>query len=334
MYRLPILILIAVLTVPAEAQVFMSPGRPVHTYSIVARDSVTGELGVAVQSHWFSVGALVPWAEAGVGAVATQSFVDPSYGPLGLDLLRAGKSASQALAALLAADSGRDVRQVAMIDARGNVAVHTGTRCIDAAGHHPGPGYAVQANMMENERVWPAMARAFESSRGPLAERLLAALDAAQQAGGDIRGRQAAALLVVRGVSTGRPWSDRLVDLRVDDHPEPLQELRRLLIMHRAYERMNSGDLAVEHGDIAGALREYGAAEAMIPENLEMQFWHAVALVNAGRMKEALPMFRAVFQRDRAWAVLLTRLPRAGVLTADEASLRTILSAAPSGGVK
>jgi uncharacterized Ntn-hydrolase superfamily protein len=291
-------------------------------------------MGVAVQSHWFSVGALVPWAEAGVGAVATQSFVDPSYGPLALDLLRAGKGAPQALAALLAADSGREVRQVAIIDARGNVAVHTGARCIEAAGHRLGRGYAVQANMMENERVWPAMAHAFESAPGPLPERLLAALDAAQKAGGDIRGRQAAALLVVRGTSTGQPWNDRVVDLRVEDNPEPLQELRRLLVMHRAYERMNNGDLAMEHGDIAGALREYGAAEAMIPENLEMQFWHAVALVNAGRVADALPIFRTVFRRDRAWAVLLTRLPRSGVLTIDEGTLRTILAVAPEGGAK
>jgi uncharacterized Ntn-hydrolase superfamily protein len=176
-----------------------NPGRPVHTYSIVARDTLTGELGVAVQSHWYSVGTLVPWAEAGVGAVATQSFVDVSYGPLGLDLMRAGKSAGQALEALLAADSSREVRQVAMIDARGGVAAHTGSRCIERAGHLVGKSYSVQANLMRNSSVWGAMAAAYESSGGDLAERLLAALEAGEAAGGDIRGSQSAAILIVSG---------------------------------------------------------------------------------------------------------------------------------------
>src|SRR5690348_3332682 len=180
--------------------------RPVHTYSIVARDPDTGELDVAVQSHWFSVGTLVPWAEAGVGAVATQSFVDPSYGKLGLDLMRAGRSAPEALKALLAADAGRDVRQVAMIDAEGRDAAHTGAKDIPAAGHVVGKGYSVQANLMANALIWPAMSRAFEGAKGDLAERMLAALEAAQAAGGDIRGKQSAALLVVSGKPTGKPW--------------------------------------------------------------------------------------------------------------------------------
>ncbi|HEX8335540.1 MAG TPA: DUF1028 domain-containing protein, partial [Pyrinomonadaceae bacterium] len=166
------------------------PLRPVHTYSIVARDPATGELGVAVQSHWFSVGSNVAWAEAGVGAVATQSFIDPSYGKGGLDLMRGGAPAGEALKSLLAKDEGRDVRQVAMIDARGRVAAHTGAKCIEAAGDRTGANYSVQANMMLNDKVWPAMARAFESAPGDLAERMLAALDAAEGAGGDIRGRQ------------------------------------------------------------------------------------------------------------------------------------------------
>jgi uncharacterized Ntn-hydrolase superfamily protein len=177
----------------AQAQLeCCAPRRPVHTFSIVARDAATGELGVAVQSHWFSVGALVPWAEAGVGAVATQSFVDPSYGKLGLDLMRAGRSAPDALKALLAGDDGRDVRQVAMIDAQGGVAAHTGAKDIPAAGHIVGKGYSVQANLMLNDRVWPAMSRAFENAKGDLAERMMAALDAAQEAGGDARGKQSA----------------------------------------------------------------------------------------------------------------------------------------------
>src|SRR3954447_23216996 len=246
------------------------PLRPVHTFSIVARDPVTGEIGVAVQSHWFGVGTTVPWAEAGVGAVATQSFVDPSYGKLGLELMRVGKSAPDALKALLAGDEGREVRQVAMIDSQGRVAAHTGKSNIDAAGNFVGKNFSVQANLMANDKVWPAMAQAFESTRGDLATKMLAALDAAQAVGGDIRGRQAAALIVVSGKPTGRQWQDRIFDLRIDDNPEPLKELRRLVTLQRAYNHMNAGDLAVERKDNAGALREYGAAEKLVPDNAEM----------------------------------------------------------------
>jgi uncharacterized Ntn-hydrolase superfamily protein len=261
--------------------------------------------------------------------VATQSFVDPAYGPLGLELLRAGKPAEQALAGLLAADSGRDVRQVAMVDARGGVAVHTGTKCIAGAGHVTGRGYAVQANLMERETVWPAMARAFESARGTLAERMLAALEAAEAEGGDIRGRQSAAILIVRGQATGRPWVDRLMDLRVEDHPEPLRELRRLMGIHRAYEHMNLGDIAVERSNHAAALQEYTAAERLQPDNIEMKFWHAVSLVNMGRLRESLPLFRTCFANDTRWATLVPRLPASGALTADAATLDTILSVIP-----
>ena len=320
---------IAAMLSVAGATALAGAGRPVHTYSIVARDSATGDLGVAVQSHWFSVGSLVTWAEAGVGAVATQSFVDPSYGPLGLALMRAGKTASEALTALLASDAGRDVRQVAMVDARGNVAVHTGARCIQAAGHRTGAGYSVQANLMSNEAVWPAMSRAFEKTRGPLAERMLAALEAAETAGGDIRGKQSAAILVVKGTGTGKPWADRSVDLRIEDHEVPLVELKRLLVLHRAYEHMNKGDLAVERNDAPGALREYSAAQALVPGNLEMRFWYAVALANMGRVSEAQPVFREVFARDRNWATLVPRLPASGTLTSDPAVLKAILEGAP-----
>jgi uncharacterized Ntn-hydrolase superfamily protein len=305
-------------------------GRPVHTYSIVARDTVTGDLGVAVQSNWFSVGSLVTWAEAGVGVVATQSFIDPAYGPLGLELMRGGKTAGQALTALLTSDPGRDVRQVAMIDARGNVAAHTGSRCIKDAGHITGRDYSVQANLMLNDRIWGAMASAYTSTNGSLAERLLAALDAAQAAGGDIRGKQSAAILIVRGTSTGRPWADRVLELRVEDHPEPVAELRRLVRLQQAYDRMNAGDLAVEKNDIEGALREYSAAERMFPDNCEMKFWHAVALVNARRVEESLPIFREVFARGGNWATLVPRLPASGTLTADDATIKRILSVAPT----
>jgi uncharacterized Ntn-hydrolase superfamily protein len=300
-----------------NGEAFTRVSRPVHTYSIVARDPATGQLGVAVQSHWFSVGSLVPWAEAGVGAVATQSFVDPSYGKLGLDLMRAGRSAPDTLKGLLSADAGREVRQVAMIDAQGRVAAHTGSKDIPAAGHHAGNNYSVQANLMLNDKVWPAMSRAFEQSKGDLAERMLAALDAAQAAGGDIRGRQSSALIVVSGKPSGRAWEDRVFDLRVDDSPEPLKELRRLVKLQRAYNHMNAGDLAVERKDPEGGLREYAAAEALAPDSAEMIYWHAVALVNMKRVDESLPLFRRVFALDSNWRTLTPRLPPVGLLPDD-----------------
>lgn len=303
------------------------PLRPVHTFSIVARDPNTGELGVAVQSHWFSVGPIVPWAEAGVGAIATQSFVDSSYGPLGLAIMRAGRSAPDALKALLTGDEGRDVRQVAMIDALGRVDAWTGKNDIQAAGHHVGKDYSVQANLMMNDKVWPAMAAAFEATKGDLAERMLAALDAAQAAGGDIRGRQSAALIVVSGKPTGQAWKDRVFDLRVDDSAEPLKELRRLVTLQRAYNHMNAGDLAVEKKDNEGALREYGAAEQLVPDNAEMIYWHAVALVNMGRVEESLPLFKRVFAMDRNWIELTPRLPKSGLLPNDPKLIERIVAA-------
>ena len=300
--------------------------RPVHTYSIVARDPETGELGVAVQSHWFSVGPIVAWAEAGVGAVATQSFVDPSYGKNGLDLMRGGKSAPDTLKELLGKDEAREVRQVAMIDAQGRVEAWTGKNDIQAAGHIVGKNFSVQANLMLNDKVWPAMARAFENTKGDLAERMLAALDAAQAAGGDIRGRQSAALIVVTGKPTGQAWKDRIFDLRVDDSPEPLRDLRRLVRLQRAYNHMNAGDLAVEKKDNEGALREYSAAEKLVPDNAEMIYWHAVALVNMGRVDESLPLFRKVFAMDRNWVTLTPRLPKSGLLPDDPKIIQRIIS--------
>ena len=305
------------------------PLRPVHTYSIVARDPNTGELGVAVQSHWFSVGSIVAWAEAGVGAVATQSFVDPSYGKNGLDLMRAGKSAPDTLKELLGKDEAREVRQVAMIDAQGRVEAWTGKNDIQAAGHIVGKNFSVQANLMLNDKVWPAMARAFENTKGDLAERMLAALDAAEAAGGDIRGRQSAALIVVTGKPTGQAWKDRTFDLRVDDNPQPLRELRRLVRLQRAYNHMNAGDLAVEKKDNEGALREYSAAEKLVPDNAEMIYWHAVALVNMGRVDESLPLFRKVFAMDRNWVTLTPRLPKSGLLPDDPKVIQKIVSVGP-----
>ena len=304
--------------------------RPVHTYSIVARDPDTGEIGVAVQSHWFSVGSLVPWAEAGVGAVATQSFVDPAYGPLGLELMRAGKTARQALDGLLASDPGREVRQVAMVDAKGTIAAFTGSNCIPAAGHIEGEQFSVQANLMLNDKVWPAMAKAYREMRGDLADHLLAALDAAQAAGGDIRGKQSAAILIVRRNSTGKPWLDRIVDLRVEDHPEPLKELRRLVAMRRAYRHMDDGDLAMERKDVERALKSYSAAMQLNPENLEMKYWSAVSMANAGRLDDALPLLKSVFAADPNWRELTPRLRKVDLLKVSEKDLARILAPTPS----
>jgi uncharacterized Ntn-hydrolase superfamily protein len=325
-----LLFILALICVPLNLSTAASQNtvRPVHTYSIVARDPTTGELGVAVQSHWFSVGPIVAWAEAGVGAIATQSFVDPSYGKNGLDLMRAGKSAPETLKELLAKDEGREVRQVAMIDAQGRVEAWTGKNDIQAAGHIVGTNFSVQANLMLNDKVWPAMARAFESTRGDLADRMLAALDAAEAAGGDIRGRQSAALIVVTGKPTGQAWKDRTFDLRVDDSPQPLKELRRLVRLQRAYNHMNAGDLAVEKKDNEGALREYSAAERLVPDNAEMIFWHAVALVNMGRVDDSLPLFRRVFAMDRNWVTLTPRLPKSGLLPDDPKIIERIVSVA------
>lgn len=337
------------------AQPLAAQPRPVNTYSIVARDPVTGHIGVAVQSHWFGVGQIVPWAEAGVGAVATQSFVDPSYGKLGLEMLRSGKGAPETLRALLAGDAACEVRQVAVIDAKGVVATFTGSRAIVAAGGIAGDAkeegvtvscgsaggtltigrdFAVQANLMANDRVWPAMAKAFRESKGDLAERMLAAMDAAQAVGGDIRGKQSAALIVVNPKSVGRQWHDRLFDLRIDDHLQPLAELRRLVTLQRAYNHMNAGDLAVEHKDNDAALREYSAAEKIaasasgVPasRHAEMIYWHAVALVNMNRVDEALPLFARAFKLEPSWRELTPRLPRSGLLPDDAALIKRIVS--------
>lgn len=322
-----IVLFITIFTIQSlMAQVYKEDNPLVHTYSIVAYDTATGDFGVAVQSHWFSVGSIVTWAEAGVGAIATQSFVNPDFGPQGLALLKAGLDAEQTVNALVATDKGEMYRQLAIVDANGNVAVHTGDKCIEAAGHQTGVGFSVQANMMKNDSVWGAMATAYEASSDlPLAERMVAAMEAAQSVGGDIRGQQSAAILVVRAKSTGKVWQDRLVDLRVEDHETPIVELKRLLKVHRAYEHMNNGDVAMEHGEIEKAIEEYGAAEALFPENIEMQYWHAVNLVNAGKLKEALPMFKTIFAANEDWRLLTERLIEPGLLNVNEKELQTIL---------
>lgn len=311
----------------ATAQVYTASDPLAHTFSIVARDPATGDMAVAVQSHWFSVGTAVSWGEAGVGVVATQSFTNKSFGTRGLALLKSGKTAQQALDELLSTDEGRDVRQVAIVDAQGNVATHTGKKCVDLAGHQKGNQFSVQANMMLNDKVWPAMAKAYEqNAKLPFAERVLSALEAAQAAGGDIRGKQSAALLVVRGKATAAPWDDRLIDLRVEDHAAPLPELARLLRLTRAYDHMNAGDLAVEKNDMPKAIAEYEAAEKMFPENLEMKYWHAITLANKQQVPAALALLKPIFRADPNWRTLTERLPKVGLLTVSAAELQQILS--------
>jgi uncharacterized Ntn-hydrolase superfamily protein len=298
----------------------------VHTYSIVARDPETGQLGVAVQSHWFAVGALCPWVEAGVGAIATQSLVDPGYGALGLNLLRAGKSAEEALAELLAKDENRENRQVAIVDAKGQKASHTGKNCIAEAGHLSGSGWSVQANMMKNSSVWPAMAKTFESAKGDLAERMLEALFAAQEEGGDIRGKQSTAMLVVDGQRTEKPWEHVLFNIRVDDHPEPLKELRRLIKVQRAYHLMNEGDEFLGKKDFENAMLKYQAAEEYAPHLDEIPFWVAVTLADSDELEKALPIFKKVFATNPDWAELVNRLPAAGFLKKDDGMMKKIMN--------
>jgi len=302
------------------------PLRPVNTYSIIARDAETGEMGVAVQSHWFSVGSIVSWAEPGVGAVATQSFVEPAYGPLGLTLMRSGKSAPEALQSLLASDEFENVRQVAMIDADGNVANHTGKDAIAEYCNLVGDNFAVQANMMWKPTVCSAMSAAFENTDGDLAERLMAALEAAEGEGGDVRGKQSAALLVVSGDISEPAWAGRQFDLRIEDHPDPVPEMRRLLTMARAYRLMNEGDAHMTNGDIDAAVLAYSGAEALVPDSHEMIFWHAATLAAAGEIDAALPLFSKAFAVWPRWRVLVQRLPAAGLLPDDPELMATILA--------
>jgi uncharacterized Ntn-hydrolase superfamily protein len=295
------------------------------TYSIVARDAATGELGVAVQSHWFAAGDLVTWAEPAVGAVATQSLVEVSHGPEGLRLMREGRSAEEALAERVAADEGENVRQIGMVDARGGVAVHTGSRCIAEAGHRTGDGYTCQANMMMNDTVWDAMAEAYEKSDGDLVHRLLDALDAAEAQGGDVRGKQAAGILVVRAEPSERPWEDVIVNVRVDDHPEPLPELRRLVELKFAYDRLDAAEKLELAGDLDGAFAEQRAALAAFPDNAEIAFWTATSLAAHGRLDEARETMRTAFERYRGWEVLLRRLVRDGYLDLPPDALAALL---------
>jgi len=309
------------------------------TYSLLARDPATGDLGVAVQSHFFGVGRLVPWAAPGIGVVVTQSFVEASYGPRGLALLAAGIAPPEALGRLLDADGGIDRRQVALMTADGTTAVHTGEGCIPAAGHAVGDGISVHANLVESEAVWGAMIPAFETSEGDLARRMLAALEAAERAGGDIRGRQAAAMIVVRGTATGAYADDRPVDVRVDDHPDPLGELARLLDAGEAMAGllrlleepgMLTGPLTVPDARVAEALAELESAQAVLGAgNLEPTLWRGLLLARAGRDDEARVAFALAAATDPRVPVLVRRLAAVGMWTRGDAALDAVL--APTG---
>jgi uncharacterized Ntn-hydrolase superfamily protein len=276
------------------------------TYSIVARDPDTGELGVAVQSHWFSVGSVVTWARPGVGALATQANAEVSYGPRDLDLLSQGISAPDALARVVAADPRATSRQVAVVDAQGRVGAHTGSNCIQYAGHVTGDGVSCQANIMASDGVWPAMLEAFEASTGSLTGRLLSALDAAEREGGDIRGRQSAAILVVP--ADGEPWQT-VISLRVEDHPEPLSELRRLVSLHDAYALAGEADDLLNEGRHDEATALYERANELAPDNHELMVWAGLGTAAAGNLNAGVAKIRSAIAIHPAWREALTRLP-------------------------
>jgi len=294
------------------------------TYSIVARDPDTGDLGVAVQSHFLAVGSLVSWAEPGAGVVATQSVVEPAFGRRGLELMRSGVSGPEAMRRMLSDDPQQAYRQVAMIDRFGRTAVHTGARCIEVASHRVGDQLSTQANMMRDDHVPREMADAYGHADGDLANRLMSALEAGEAAGGDLRGSQSAALLVVAARPSDSPLADHLCDLRVDDHGDPVGELRRLLELKRAYNRVDLADEMAAAGDMALALEHYEAAHAAQPDNAELAFWHGVALAGSGREDDARDKLAEAFRAGDGWRELLQRLPAAGLLPDDPGLLERL----------
>ena len=283
------------------------------TYSIVARDPQTGRFAVAVQSHYLGVGPVVPWLEAGVGAVATQASVNISFGPLGLELLRAGRSAAEVVAALVASDPQAQVRQLGVVDARGQAAAHTGADCIPACGHLVGDGFTVQGNLLERDTCWPAMAAAYRSALAegaPFEERLLRAMEAAEAEGGDVRGRQSAALMVVSADLQPAAWRGRLMDMRIEDHPDPVPELRRIVTMQLAYNQLD------EEGDSAraghSAAERYELARQMSPDAYELVFWRGVELATGGDVEDGRRELHIAFAADRRWRTTLEHLAAGG----------------------
>ncbi|NOY09493.1 MAG: DUF1028 domain-containing protein [Spirochaetes bacterium] len=297
----------------------------VTTYSIIAVDSKHGEMGGAVQSHYFSVGSVVLWALPGAGVVATQAMVNPDLGPSGLKLLESGFAPEKVLKKILDNDAGRRLRQAAVINSSGESFAYTGKNCIAEAGHLTGKGYSVQANMMMRNTVWHAMERAFSAAEGRLAERLLSALEAAEGEGGDIRGRQSACIRIVSTEKKGEVFKDYPLDLRVEDNPEPLMEMRRLLNIHRAYEHAGSGDAALEKNNIEKALAEYSYAEKLDPKNNELKYWHGLALAGSGRVEDALDILREVYKNNSSWRELTRRVTEAGIIKINAETLKKII---------
>jgi uncharacterized Ntn-hydrolase superfamily protein len=298
------------------------------TYSIVARDPATGQLGVAAQSCYFALGSVLPWARAGIGAVATQSLVDPGYGPRCLDLLAAGVGSSDALARVRAADEDRENRQVGVVDANGSVAAFTGSRCIDEVGHAAGDGYSAQANMMAEPGVCRAMARAFETAEGTLAERLLAALVAAEEKGGDARGRLSAALLVVEATRHDHPWQGVLLDVRVDHSPDPLPELARLVRVGQAYQLSERAWELLDAGDAAAGLHAAEAGRALLPGEAEIVLSHLAALAAAHRLEEAAVEIRRLVGSQPGWGRVIRALVQGGFMPwPDDVTVDSLLPA-------
>jgi uncharacterized Ntn-hydrolase superfamily protein len=295
------------------------------TYSIVARDPATGEFGVAVQSHFFGVGPVVPWLEPGIGAVATQATVNVSFGPMGLELLRSGQGAEEVVARLVASDSAAEKRQVAVVDAHGRAAAHTGAGCIPAFGHVIGDGFSVQGNLLRADAVWQSMATAYEGAAGrPFWERLLITLEAAEENGGDVRGRQSAALVIVAAEVTPDPWAGRLLDVRVDDHADPLRELRRLAAMSEAYRLM--GELESPSNDERPMDERYAEARAMAPDAMELVFWRGIALANSGNERAARDELSIAFAADATWRETLRHVAAAGLVGTNPALIERLLA--------
>lgn len=288
------------------------------TYSIVARDPETGRFAVAVQSHFLGVGPVVPWLEAGVGAIATQASVNISFGPIGLEMLRAGQTAEEVVASLTGSDERSAIRQLGVVDAEGRAAAHTGAECIPACGHRVGAGYTVQGNLLERDTCWPAMAEAYESAQArgePFVERLLLALEAAEREGGDVRGRQSAAIMVVDGEVRptswhGHLWGGRLMDLRIEDHPDPVPELRRIVTMQLAYDLSDDDGEAARAG--LSAPERYARSRQLAPDAYELVFWRGVELATAGDVEAGRRELQVAFGADKRWRTTLQHLAEAG----------------------
>lgn len=291
------------------------PSLTFSTYSIIAWDGE--EMGVAVQSHWFSVGSVVGWAESGVGVVATQSFANPAYGYASLELLRKGFVADDVLKALLSIDEQREVRQVAILDKFGNVSVFTGKNCIKYAGDLKGENFSVQANLILKEGVPKAMAKAFLEKKGKLAERMIQALKAGEEAGGDLRGKQSAYIKVVKVKSTGNPYKDISIELRVEDSGEPLIELERLYKIHQAYSFMDKGDEALGLKDIKKAIEYYSKATEFY-KNDEILFWQGLSFYIAGEKEEGKKILKALLRDELPWKELLKRLVPQGMIKKED----------------